>query len=47
MPGREAVVAKVELALGSFAGGRHTHPGEEISYVLGGKGGILIDGQPL
>jgi quercetin dioxygenase-like cupin family protein len=45
VPGREAVVARVELAPGSFAG-RHTHPGEEISYVLEGQGEILIDGQP-
>jgi quercetin dioxygenase-like cupin family protein len=45
IPGREAVVAKVELAPGSFAG-RHTHPGEEISYVLEGQGEILIDGEP-
>ena len=30
VPGREAVVAKVEIAPGSSAG-RHTHAGEEIS----------------
>lgn len=46
MPGREAVIAKVELAPGKSAG-RHTHPGEEISYVLEGEGEILIDGQPV
>jgi quercetin dioxygenase-like cupin family protein len=45
MPGREAVVAKVELAPGIFAG-RHTHPGEEIGYILEGQGEILIEGQP-
>ncbi|HZL57777.1 MAG TPA: hypothetical protein VFC21_11870, partial [Bryobacteraceae bacterium] len=28
VPGREAVVASVEIAPGAFAG-RHTHPGEE------------------
>lgn len=43
--GREAVVARVELAPGAFAG-RHTHPGDEISYVLDGQGEILIDGRP-
>jgi quercetin dioxygenase-like cupin family protein len=44
-PGREAVVARVELAPGAKAG-RHTHPGDEISYVLEGEGEILIEGQP-
>jgi len=33
VPGREAIVARVEIAPGSFAG-RHTHPGDEISYIL-------------
>ena len=33
VPGREAVVARVEVAAGAKAG-RHTHPGDEISYVL-------------
>jgi len=45
MPGREAVIARVEIAPGAFAG-RHTHPGEEISYILEGEGEILVDGQP-
>jgi quercetin dioxygenase-like cupin family protein len=45
MPGREAVIARVEIAPGAFAG-RHTHPGEEISYILEGEGEILIEGQP-
>jgi quercetin dioxygenase-like cupin family protein len=26
--------------------GRHTHPGDEIDYVLEGQGELLIDGQP-
>src|SRR4051794_23714637 len=43
--GREAVIARVEIAPGAAAG-RHTHPGDEISYVLEGEGEILIDGQP-
>jgi len=43
--GREAVVAQVEIAPGALAG-RHTHPGDEISYFLGGEGELLIDGQP-
>jgi quercetin dioxygenase-like cupin family protein len=44
-PGREAVVMKVELAAGGRAG-RHTHPGDEISYVVDGEGELLVDGEP-
>ena len=46
MPGREAVIARVEIAPGASVG-RHTHPGEEISYMLEGQADILIDGQPV
>ena len=35
-PGREAVLALAELPGGSEIP-RHTHPGEEISYVLEGE----------
>ncbi len=45
IPGHEVVVARVELAPNSFAG-RHTHPGEEISYILEGEGEILVEGKP-
>jgi quercetin dioxygenase-like cupin family protein len=45
MPGREAVIARVEIAPGASAG-RHTHPGEEISYILEGEADILVEGQP-
>jgi len=45
VPGHEAVVARVEIAPGGQAG-RHTHPGDEISYVLEGEAVLLIDGQP-
>jgi quercetin dioxygenase-like cupin family protein len=45
VPGREAVIAHVEIAPGAGAG-RHTHPGEEISYVEEGEGELLIEGQP-
>ena len=45
VPGREAVIARVEIIPGARAG-RHTHPGDEISYVLEGEGEILIEGQP-
>jgi quercetin dioxygenase-like cupin family protein len=43
--GRQAVIATVTIAPGTFAG-RHTHPGEEISYVMEGEGEVLIEGQP-
>lgn len=45
VPGREAVIARAEIAPGASTG-RHTHPGEEISYVMEGEGEILIEGQP-
>ena len=45
VPGREAVIAHVEIAPGASAG-RHTHPGEEISYVMEGEGEVLIQGEP-
>jgi quercetin dioxygenase-like cupin family protein len=45
VPGREAVVARVEVAPGAEAG-RHTHPGDEISYVMEGEATLLVDGQP-
>jgi quercetin dioxygenase-like cupin family protein len=45
VPGREAVVARVEVAAGAKAG-RHTHPGDEISYVMDGEVTLLVDGQP-
>lgn len=44
VPGREAVVARVELDAGATAG-RHSHPGDEISYVLEGEGELRIDGE--
>ncbi|MYM27868.1 cupin domain-containing protein [Duganella sp. CY15W] len=44
IPGREAVVARVELDAG-VAAGRHSHPGDEISYVLEGEGELLIEGE--
>ena len=45
VPGREAVIARVEITPGGSAG-RHTHPGDEISYILEGEGEILMEGQP-
>ena len=43
--GKEAVIARVEIAPGASAG-RHTHFGEEISYVMEGEMEVLIEGQP-
>jgi quercetin dioxygenase-like cupin family protein len=45
VPGREAIVARVEVPPGGKAG-RHTHPGDEISYIVEGESLLLIDGQP-
>lgn len=45
VPGREAIIAHVEIAPGASVG-RHTHPGEEISYVIEGEGELLVEGQP-
>jgi quercetin dioxygenase-like cupin family protein len=44
VPGREAVVARVEVDHGAAAG-RHTHPGDEISYVIEGEGELIVDGE--
>ena len=45
VPGREARIASVEIAPGANAG-RHTHPGEELSYVLEGTVLLEVTGQP-
>jgi quercetin dioxygenase-like cupin family protein len=44
-PARHAVQARAEFAPG-VAAGRHTHPGEELGYVLEGELLLEIDGQP-
>jgi quercetin dioxygenase-like cupin family protein len=44
-PGREAVQVRVDLAPG-VAFGRHTHPGEEIIYVLTGAIVYDVEGKP-
>ncbi len=43
-PGRVAVQARAEFEPG-VAAGRHTHPGEELGYVLEGQLELRIDGQ--
>jgi len=45
VPGREAVTAVAEFPAG-VAAGRHTHPGEEIGYVLEGQVLLEQDGKP-
>ncbi|WP_210241756.1 cupin domain-containing protein [Bradyrhizobium ivorense] len=44
-PGREAVQVRVDIAPGK-AFGRHSHPGEEIIYVLAGTFEYDIEGRP-
>jgi quercetin dioxygenase-like cupin family protein len=44
-PGRVVVQARAEFDPG-VAAGRHTHPGEELGYVLDGQLELRIDGQP-
>ena len=44
-PGREVIQVIVELAPGTTAP-RHSHPGEEIIYVLEGTWEYTLDGKP-
>jgi quercetin dioxygenase-like cupin family protein len=44
-PNCEAVIASVTIAPGSAAG-RHTHAGEEITYIMEGEMDVIIEGQP-
>ena len=45
LPGRQAVVARVEFAPGAEVP-KHTHAGEEIGYVLEGQIELIVAGQP-
>ena len=45
VPGREVVQVRVELDPG-VAFGKHTHPGEEIAYVLEGSLEYQVEGKP-
>lgn len=45
VPGRHAVVARAEFIPGGQAG-KHTHPGEELGYVVEGTLELMIEGQP-
>jgi quercetin dioxygenase-like cupin family protein len=45
IPGRVAVQVRAEFEPGAVVG-RHTHPGEELGYVLEGQLELRIEGQP-
>ena len=45
VPGREVVQVRVDLAPG-VAFGRHSHPGEEIVYVIEGALEYEVEGKP-
>jgi quercetin dioxygenase-like cupin family protein len=44
-PGHEAVLARGEISPGASVP-RHTHPGEEVAYVLEGPVTLEVDGKP-
>ena len=44
-PGREAVQVRAEFAPG-VAAGKHTHPGEELGYVMEGTLQLEVEGKP-
>ena len=43
--GRHFVMATAEFDPGVSVG-RHTHPGEEVSYILEGTLELMVDGKP-
>ncbi|MFZ6744106.1 cupin domain-containing protein [Undibacterium sp. JH2W] len=45
IPGKEDVIASVEIAAGAVVGW-HTHPGDEISYISEGEAELLVAHQP-
>ena len=45
VPGREVVQVRVDFDAG-VGFGRHSHPGEEIAYVLEGSLEYQVDGKP-
>jgi quercetin dioxygenase-like cupin family protein len=44
VPGRHGAIALIEFAVGASAP-RHTHPGEEMAYVIEGTVQLEIDGK--
>lgn len=45
VPGRHTVTARAEFAPGASAG-LHTHPGEEMGYILEGGVELSVEGRP-
>ena len=45
VPSRIAIQARVEIEPG-IEGGKHTHPGLEMAYVIEGQLEVKVDGQP-
>jgi quercetin dioxygenase-like cupin family protein len=45
IPGREAVQVRAEFDPG-VAAGKHTHPGEEFTYILEGTLVLEVEGKP-
>jgi quercetin dioxygenase-like cupin family protein len=45
IPGREIVQVLTEIPVG-VASGWHTHPGEEVGYLLAGTVEMQVEGQP-
>jgi quercetin dioxygenase-like cupin family protein len=45
VPGREIVQVLTELPRGAESGW-HTHPGEEVGYLIGGRVELSVEGQP-
>jgi quercetin dioxygenase-like cupin family protein len=45
VPGHEAVTARAEIPAGVRVG-KHTHPGEELGYVLEGTLLLEVEGKP-
>jgi quercetin dioxygenase-like cupin family protein len=43
IPGKEVVSARAEIPAGAAAG-LHTHPGDEISYVVSGAVEVIVEG---
>jgi len=44
VPGREIVQVVTQIPVGAESGW-HTHPGEEVGYILGGTVEMMIEGQ--
>ena len=45
IPGREVVTVRAEFPVGGTSG-RHTHPGDEVTYVMEGTLSLEVEGAP-